>query len=84
MDMKNQLKVLGDAMAKRAKATGKKYGPAELSKDSGVALSECARYVSDDKKRHMKIGPKNAPKIATALGLPIMVVLYGKEEKARS
>lgn len=75
MDQKTQLKVLRDGMAKRG------IEEHELSAASGVSYSLVTRYNADDPKYWVRIGPRNAPKLAEALGTSIAMMLYGKDDK---
>ena len=49
----------------------------ELAKASGVDISLIRKYLDDDADKRVKIGEKNAPRIAKALNVDLVELLYG-------
>ncbi len=49
----------------------------KLAEVSGVDITLIRRYLDEDTEKRVKIGEKNAPRIAKALSVDIVELLYG-------
>lgn len=68
MSKHHAAKILADAMKV------KDWGESDLAAASGVHQSLIGRYL----RAEVDVGPKNAPRLAKALGIDTLALLYGK------
>ncbi len=48
-----------------------------LAHESGVDITLIRKYLNEDPSKHVHVGEKNAPRIAKALNLDTIKLLYG-------
>lgn len=60
----------------------KRLNEIKLATESGVDSSLIYRYLNEDESERVAIGKRNAPRLAKALGVSVVELLYGKRAAA--